>query len=396
MGGRSAGFTGRRGCEPAQSDSDPTTPAAVLPGKGFSLGSARPTVPPSRGRIRTRTYAASGVDLRSRDRALRSLLQAARYHAPASHGRPLAAPGHFAGIVRIGRETVALTTDTVGTKVLLAEQLGRWEEVGEDLVAANVNDLSAVGARPAALVDTVLCGKPDEAVFRAIGRGVGRGLAAARCSLIGGETALVREIVSGVDLGATALGFFPGRRRPILGRAIRPGDRLLGLRSDGVHANGFTLVRRLLRESGVPLRAPRPGERRPVGEELLVPTATYCEAVERVADRAGVVGLAHISGGGVRNLVRLNPSVKFDLDRWPAPPTVFRWLQELGGISDHEMFRTFNMGVGFVVVVRPPAVGPVRRRLAAARPAGVVDLGSVVAGTGVDLPSWGLRYAGYA
>ncbi len=323
-------------------------------------------------------------------------MRAARYRAPATHGRPTDAAGHFAGIVRIGRETVALTTDTVGTKVLLAEQLGRWEEVGEDIVAINVNDLAAVGARPAALVDTVLCGAPDERAFRGIGRGLARGLAAARCSLVGGETAQVPEIVSGIDLGGTALGFFPNGRRPILGREIRVGDRLLGLRSDGVHANGFTLVRRLLAEGRVPLRAPRPGGRRPVGQELLTPTRTYSDTVDRIVDRAGVVGLAHLSGGGVQNLLRLNSTVAFELGGWPEVPPLFLWLQRLGGISDREMFRTFNMGIGFVLVLRPGAVEPVRHRLGAGPRSAVVDLGSVVDGSGVYLPSWGLRYTTYA
>jgi phosphoribosylformylglycinamidine cyclo-ligase len=350
--------------------------------------------PPPRGR--TRSYAASGVDLGRRDRALHGLLSSAAYRAPGAHGRPVAAPGHFAGLVRIGSETIALTTDTVGTKVLLAERLGRWSEVGEDLVAINVNDLAAVGARPSALVDTILCGEPDEGVFRAIGRGIARGLAAARCSLVGGETALVREIVPGIDLGATALGFFPGGRRPILGRNLRPGDRLLGLRSAGVHANGFTLVRRLLAESRVALGRPRPGGRRPVGVELLTPTVTYSEAVDRVADLAGVVGLAHLSGGGVTNLLRLSSSVGFELDGWPSSPPIFSWLQELGGIPDREMFRTFNMGIGFVLAVRPARVPEVRRRLSAALPGSVVEVGTVVPGPGVTVPSQGLSYTGYA
>lgn len=348
------------------------------------------------GRARTRSYAASGVDLAGRDLALRALLRAARYRAPAAHGTPISAPGHYAGLVRLGRETVALTTDTVGTKVLLAERLGRWEEVGEDVVAINVNDLASVGARPAALVDTVLCGVPDRRVFRAIGRGLARGLAAAKCSLVGGETALVGEIVRGVDLGATALGFFPGRRRPILGTRIRPGDRLLGVRSSGLHANGFTLVRRIVRESSVPLSRRRPGASRALGEELLTPTRSYSDAVDRLAETPGIVGLAHISGGGVQNLSRLRSTVRFVLGGWPDPPPIFSWLQATGGISDREMFRTFNMGIGFVIVARPETEAQVVRRLSAGRRSTVVRLGVVEHGTGVELPGRGLRYVGYA
>ena len=291
--------------------------------------------------------------------------------------------------------TIAVTTDTVGTKVLLAEQLGRWEEVGEDLVAINVNDLAAVGARPTAVVDTILCGAADRAVFRAIGRGLARGLAAARCSLVGGETALVADLVRGTDLGATAVGFFPGKRRPVLGAGIRAGDRLLALPSSGLHANGFTLVRRLLVEAGVSLRARRDGGPLPIGRELLTPTRTYSDVVDRIADLPGVVGLAHLSGGGVRNLVRLHARVRFVLDAWPPVPSLFSWVQGLGGLSDREMFQTFNMGVGFVVVVRPGDVDLVRRAIARSGGGPAHAVGRVEPGTGVDLPGVGVRYVGY-
>jgi phosphoribosylformylglycinamidine cyclo-ligase len=344
---------------------------------------------------RTRSYSASGVDLAGRAEALRELLRLASYRAPPSHGTVLPAAGHYAGLVRVGGTTLALTTDTVGTKVLVAEQLGRWEEVGEDLVAINVNDLASVGARPVAVLDTILCGAPDRAVFRGLGRGLRRGLAAARCSLVGGETALVGEIVRGVDLGATALGYFPGDRRPILGRAIRPGDRLIGLPSSGLHANGFTLVRRLLREARVDLRRRRPGAPLPVGEELLRPTRTYSDVADHLADLAGVVGLAHVSGGGVRNLLRLRSGVRFVLDAWPPPPPLFGWVQGLGEIPDREMFRTFNMGIGFIVVVRPDAVGRVRRRLEELGVPDAATVGRVARGTGVELLPGGIRYAGY-
>ncbi|HTT17116.1 MAG TPA: phosphoribosylformylglycinamidine cyclo-ligase [Thermoplasmata archaeon] len=353
-------------------------------------------MPPRSPRRPAPTYAASGVDLAGRARALPELIDAARYHAPPSHGTVVPAAGHFAGLVRLGRTTLALTTDTVGTKVLLAERLGRWEEVGEDAIAINVNDLAAVGARPAAVVDTILCGSADPAIFRAIGVGMRRGLAAARCSLVGGETALVAEIVRGLDLGATALGFFPGRRRPILGDRIRPGDRILGIPSSGLHANGLTLVRRLVDESGLPLDRARAGGRGTLGSELLRASRSYSHAVDGVADLAGVVGLAHVSGGGVRNLCRLSTTVRFTLDGWPRPPGLFRWLQTIGSVGDREMFGTFNMGVGFLLVVRPGAERAVRRALAARGASDVLAVGRVETGTGVELPSLGLVYRGYA
>jgi phosphoribosylformylglycinamidine cyclo-ligase len=341
------------------------------------------------------TYSAAGVDVAARSRALAGLLAGARFRPPPSFGRALDAPGHYAGLVRIGRETIAVTTDTVGTKVLLAARLGRWEEVGEDIVGVNVNDLAAVGARPAGLVDTILCARADDAVFAAIGRGLGRGLRRAPCTLLGGETALVPEIVAMYDLGGTALGFFPRGRRPVTGLRIRPGDRILGIPSAGFHANGFTLVRRLLDEARVDLTSARAGETQPLGHELLAPTRIYSRAVDAIADRAETHGLAHVSGGGVRNLVRLSSKVEFVLDHWPPPPSLFEWLRSLGSLSHEEMFQTFNMGIGFLAVVGREHLSETKRRLARAGASDTVEVGHVARGTGVRLPDFGLRYTSY-
>jgi len=336
------------------------------------------------------------VDRSKVSSGLAALLAEVSYRPPPSAGRLVDAPGHYAGMVRIGRETIAVTTDTVGTKVKLAAELGRWEEVGEDIVGVNVNDLASVGARPSGLVDTILCRAPDPEAFGGIGRGLNRGLESARCALLGGETAVVPEIVDGIDLGATAFGFFPRGRRPVLGARIRPGDRLIGVPSSGLHANGFTLVRRLLRERSVDLLRPRPGAPRPIGEELLTPTRIYSSVGDELAETAATHGLAHLSGGGVRNLVRLQPKVRFVLDRWPEVPALFRWVQQLGALSDEEMFQTFNMGVGFVLVVSPRRLAETRRRLARAGAPDAVEVGHVEKGAGVTVPGFGLSFEGYS
>lgn len=345
---------------------------------------------------RSWTYARSGVDRTPIAKGLGALVAELRFRPSASRGRKLEGIGHYAGIVRVGGTTFALTTDTVGTKSLLAEAAGRWEEVGEDVVHVNVNDLAAVGARPIALVDCLSLPRADPAILAALGRGLDRGLRRANCHLLGGETAIVPDLVRGPDLGGTALGVFPGRRRPILGGAIRPGDRILGLASSGLHANGLTLVRKLLEARGWPLTRPRPGARVPLGEELLRATRCYVPAVEAIADLPGVTGLAHISGGGVRNLVRLHGARRFVLDGWPDPPALFSFLAREGPIAAEEMYQTFNMGVGFVIVVRPGAVEAVRRKLGRVRAGPVLDLGKVASGTGVSLPHRGLDYTGYA
>ncbi len=342
------------------------------------------------------TYAKSGVNSRARARSLTPLLAAVTYRPPRSHGRALGPSGHYAGLIRIGRETIAITTDTVGTKVLLAEQLGRYEEIGEDAVAINVNDLAAVGARAAGLVDVINCARPEPKTFAALGRGINRGLAAAQCALLGGETAVVPSLLKAIDVGGTAIGFFPDGRRPITGDRIRTGDRILGIPSAGFHANGYTLLRALIRRKGLDLRRPRPGARLPLGVELLRPTRTYCRATEAVADSPHVRGFAHITGGGVRNLLRLNARVAYVLDRWPDLAGAFAWVRELGEIEDRELFQTFNMGIGFAVVVARSGVGPTLRSLARAGFGDAVEIGRIAPGKGVQLPSWGLSYSEYS
>jgi phosphoribosylformylglycinamidine cyclo-ligase len=343
----------------------------------------------------TGSYARAGVDRASVSRSLARLLAEVRYRPAPSSGRRVGAPGHYAGMVRIGAETIAVTTDTVGTKVLLAEELARWEEVGEDVVAVNVNDLAAVGARPSGFVDCISLARPDEAIFAELGRGIERGLRAARCHLLGGETAMVPELVHSVDLGGTAFGFFPRGRRPVLGSEIRPGDVIIGIPSSGLHANGLTLARRIVRDANLPLDAPRPGGDRPLGHELLTPTRIYVAVTEALAGLPEVTGFSHLSGGGIRNLVRLHPRVRFVLDRWPAPPPIFGFIQEHGAVPPTEMYQTFNMGIGFVVIARPRRHSELFRRLARAGAPDSRVIGTVTRGRGVALPALGLDYVEY-
>jgi phosphoribosylformylglycinamidine cyclo-ligase len=298
--------------------------------------------------------------------------------------------------VTLGGVTVALTTDTVGTKVLLAEALGRWEEIGEDIVGVNVNDLSSVGARPAAIVDTILCTAPDATRFAALGRGMARGLRKANCHLLGGETAVVPDLVKGLDAGGTALGFFPEARAPILGDRIASGDAILGIPSEGFHANGFTLLRRLIEQEQIDMRRRRPGARKPLGEELLHPTRIYAKPIESIADDPAVHGLAHISGGGVRNLTRLRGDRKYLLDAWPKPAGLFEWIVDIGDLEVSEAYETFNMGVGFVIVVDGGAADRLLGVLAKHGAPDARRIGSVALGRSVELPGLGLTYAGYA
>jgi phosphoribosylformylglycinamidine cyclo-ligase len=343
-----------------------------------------------------RTYAAAGVSRTKQAAAIAALVATVGYHAPSSSGRPVSLPGHYAGLLRIGRETLALTTDTVGTKTILAEAVGRWEEIGVDAVAINVNDLASVGARPAGLVDVISCLQPDPNMFEQIGRGIYRGLEAAQCSLLGGETAIVPELLKGVDVGGTAIGFFPPGRKPIVGDRIRPTDVLLGIPSSGLHANGFTLARKIVDRSRLGLRDRRPGADRRLGEEMLTASRIYVKASEALAGQSGTVGLAHISGGGVRNLPRLHRDVQFVLDRWPRPFGIFQWLKETGRIDLTEMYQTFNMGIGFVAVVRASFAAAALRRLWRAGYTDTLIVGHVAPGRGVTMPHFGVDYPSYS
>jgi phosphoribosylformylglycinamidine cyclo-ligase len=235
----------------------------------------------------------------------------------------------------------------------------------------NVNDVLCVGARPLALVDYIALEEATPEVLDAIGRGLARGCELAGVSCPGGELAQVREMLRGarpgsaIDLVGTAIGVVP-LDRVIAGDAVRAGDVLLGIESDGLHSNGFTLVRRALERAGVGLDARMPELGGTVAEELLRPTRIYVKPVLDVLD-AGlpVHALAHVTGDGLFNLVRTARPVGFDIERWPEPPPVFRLVQRLGEIPDAEMYRAFNMGVGFALVVPPGAADAVRARLEA-------------------------------
>lgn len=343
------------------------------------------------------TYAAAGVDTHGVKGALAQFLRRVPYRAPPSHGAPVGGIGLFAGLIRLEGRTFALTTDGVGTKVLLAEALDRWEEVGEDMVAVNVNDLVAAGATPAALVDYVACRSPDARVLSHIGLGLNRGLERARCSLLGGETAVVPELIaSSFDLSATAMGFFPKGRRPLDGGHLKPGDILIGLPSSGFHANGYTLIRRLMLDHRLSLDAKVEGVRLPLGRALLQPTRIYAEGLGALLDAGLPVAGAHITGGGFRkNLIRLNRRVEFVLDRMPPPRGIFRWVERLSALPPEELYRTFNMGIGFVVAVRGADEKEALTQLRRHGERGASVIGSVRKGHGVTLPSQGVRYESY-
>jgi phosphoribosylformylglycinamidine cyclo-ligase len=296
-------------------------------------------------------YAKAGVDQSAADSAVAGLVRAL---GAIQLGRPSAQvplPGHYASVIRIDQRTgIALSTDGVGTKLVVAEELGRFDTIGIDCVAMNVNDVICVGAEPLAMLDYIAIEKADPGVCEEIGVGLARGAELAGVEIPGGELAQLGDLVRGVDLSGACFGTV-ALDSIIDGSAVAPGDVVIGLPSSGIHSNGYTLARSAL--AGIGLDEDPEGRLgRPLGEELLEPTEIYVKpVVELLRSEVEVRGLAHITSGGTGNLLRLAAEVGYEIDA-PLPVLpIFALIQERGGVSDEEMSEVFNMGCGFCVVV---------------------------------------------
>ncbi|MFO1325273.1 MAG: phosphoribosylformylglycinamidine cyclo-ligase [Burkholderiales bacterium] len=300
------------------------------------------------------SYRDAGVDIDAGDALVERIKPFARRTM-----RPevLAGIGGFGGLVEIGkrfREPVLVAgTDGVGTKLMLAFALGRHDTVGIDLVAMSVNDVLVQGAEPLFFLDYFACGKLDVDVAATVIRGIATGCEIAGCALIGGETAEMPGMYppGEYDLAGFAVGVVE-KSGIIDGRAIAPGDAVIGIASSGPHSNGFSLIRRIVAESGADLDATF--DRTTLGGALLAPTRIYVKPVLALMHEVAVKGMAHITGGGLlENVPRMLPDgVQARLSRstWPRP-AIFDWLQRHGDVADGEMHRVFNCGIGMAVVV---------------------------------------------
>ena len=293
------------------------------------------------------TYAESGVDIHQENRsieAMKAVLKSRRK----GFGAPMTEIGHYAGLLDMGSFALAMTTDGVGSKVLIANAISKWDTVGIDCIAMNVNDLYAIGAEPIAFVDYLAVEKVDPERAAQIAIGLARGAEISNMSIVGGETASLPEIIRGFDLAGTAIGIVD-KDKVVTGEKIQVGDALVGVPSSGLHSNGYTLARRIIAESKYTYFDAMPGGDSSIGEELLTPTRIYPEIVELVK-KCDVHGLAHITGSGLLKLRRIS-GLGFEITDPLEPQPVFRFLQEQGGVDDEEMYRTFNMGMGFLVVL---------------------------------------------
>jgi phosphoribosylformylglycinamidine cyclo-ligase len=333
------------------------------------------------------TYAQAGVDIDAGN----ALVERIKPFARATER-----PGTVAGLGGFGAlfdlraagyqdPILVAATDGVGTKLRVAIETGQLDGVGIDLVAMCVNDLVCQGAEPLLFLDYFATGKLEVEEAARVIRGIALGCERSGCALVGGETAEMPGMYHGGDFDLAGFAVGAMERGSDLPRDVADGDVLLGLASDGVHSNGFSLVRRVAEAAGLSWDAPAPWGDAALGEALLAPTRLYVRPALAAIRAGGVHALAHVTGGGLtENLPRVLPEglgCGIDLGAWDLPP-VFGWLREAGGIADPEMLKTFNCGIGMVAVVAADRAEALESLLAAAGES-VVRLGRVQTGQGV-------------
>jgi phosphoribosylformylglycinamidine cyclo-ligase len=344
-------------------------------------------------------YAAAGVDTDQADEGVGALVSVLRTIETGKPSRSVVPSGHYASVLRVTDDLgIAIATDGVGSKLVVAEQADRLETVGIDCVAMNVNDLICVGAEPIALVDYLAVEEVDPERLARIGMGLKVGAEAAGCEVPGGELAVLPELIrghpspQGFDLCATAIGTV-AIKDIVLGDRIAPGDAVVGVPSSGLHSNGYTLARRALQEQGGLSLDDTPSELggASVADALLEPTVIYVRAVlELLRSGLDVRGLAHITGGGLTNVLRLGAGYAIE-DPLPVTP-VFDLVARLGAVETAEMWEVFNMGCGLVAIV-PEADADATAAILAGHHPGARRIGTVTdqAGT-ITVPGLGLSF----
>jgi phosphoribosylformylglycinamidine cyclo-ligase len=292
------------------------------------------------------SYAKAGVDISKVKKLHKSIAELFKETFSSRNGKfgeVLTEIGHYAGLIDIGNKALTLHVDGVGTKVLIAQALNKYDTVGIDCVAMCVNDTICIGAEPVALVDYIAVEEPNEKMINEITKGLAEGAKQSNTAIVGGETAVMKDVITGIkgkgfDLAAMCVGVVD-KNKIITGERMIPGDVIIGLESSGIHSNGLTLARKVLPKKYY--------------KELLEPTMIYVKPVLEIINSCEVHGLANITGGAFSKLMRIGEKagVGFLLDNMPDLPKIFKLIQKLGKIPNREMYRTFNCGIGFCVVV---------------------------------------------
>jgi phosphoribosylformylglycinamidine cyclo-ligase len=305
--------------------------------------------------VRSEIYRESGVDTAEADAGLSRIIARVQKTWPrAGLGRLVLPIGYFANVIELDGIGLALCTDGVGSKTIIADMMGKYDTIGIDCVAMNVNDMICVGATPLSLVDYIAVEKTDAAMLDAIALGLCQGAELARISISGGETAQLKDVVKHFDLVGMAVGKVE-LDKVIDGRAVREGDAVIAVKSSGVHSNGLSLARRaFFAEHRYGIDHKFEELSCTLGEELLRPTDIYVrEALEILRAVPGVHALINITGDGLLNLCRVAAPVGFTLDALIEPHPIFALIQRHAKVELSEMFEVFNMGIGFCYVVDP-------------------------------------------
>ncbi len=337
------------------------------------------------------TYSDSGVDITKEEIAIKAITSTLKSHRKGL-GKPMG--GHYAGMIDFGEYALVLCTDGVGSKVLIASQMKKWDTIGIDCIAMNVNDAICVGAEPLAFVDYLAIDAPKKDITKEIGKGLEEGAKQSNISIIGGETASLPEIINGFDLAGTCLAYVK-KDKIITGEKIEEDDIIIGLPSSGIHSNGYSLVRRVIKNNNFYYKNKFPDNFYPgklIGEVLLTPTQIYVKEVIELFKSVNIKGLAHITGGGLRNLPRLNKNVKFTIDDPLEPQSIFKFLQKYGNIDDKEMYQTFNMGMGLALIVSKKEVNKALNILNKYSKLKAKVVGKIEKGKGVKFTKLNLKY----
>ncbi|MBR2254498.1 MAG: phosphoribosylformylglycinamidine cyclo-ligase [Candidatus Methanomethylophilaceae archaeon] len=297
------------------------------------------------------TYDRSGVNIDQKSSAIKALVDEIGYRRTGI-GQAVRMSGLFASLIDFGDRYITLATDGVGSKLLIAEALDKWDTVGIDCIAMNVNDTICVNAEPVSFVDYIAIDHPDEKVTKEVGKGLMKGAEMSDMEIVGGEIAVLPEIVNGLDLSGTCMGYV-AKDRIITGDACREGDLIIGLKSSGIHSNGLTLARKIVEANEIGLKDHVSGLSKTIGEELLTPTEIYVKQVLSITSTHTVHGLVDITGGGLRNILRMRKGLRYVISDPIEPAPVFNVLQELGQVERREMYQTLNMSMGFTIIAPP-------------------------------------------
>ena len=298
------------------------------------------------------TYKKAGVDIseiKKSQRAIGKLIESTynlQKMVKMTHGF-----GHYAGIVEIpGGKLLATHTDGVGTKVIISNMLKRYDTIGIDCIAMNVNDIICIGATPISFVDYIAANKNDQKIFKQIVSGLVKGAKKAAVPIVGGETAIMPDLISGKGFGFDLAGMVVGllsKKEMVLGSKIKPNDVIIGIQSSGLHSNGYSLARKaLLAKYSVKDDIKGVGN---LGNALLRPTEIYVKPVLEALKKCKINGLAHITGGSFTKLLRLK-QIGYHLDSMPKTPALMQLIEDTG-VKNEEMYRTFNMGIGFCIIL---------------------------------------------